>query len=106
GVLRGVVVPVEVAALVRAVVGAVARADAAVTDLAVHPVRRVIRGENRTDRLARRVAALLAEHRLIDGALDVVMLVDTPVALEPEPRHFAPPLRQPLADGGDVVLGV
>ena len=55
--------PVEVANLVRAVVRAVARADAAVVDLHVQAVRRVVRRVHRADRLARRVAALLAHHR-------------------------------------------
>ena len=55
--------PVEVADLVRAVVRAVARADAAVVDLHVQPVGRVVRREDRAHRLARRVAAVLAEHR-------------------------------------------
>src|SRR6266511_313334 len=58
-----VVVPVEVADLVRAVVGAIARADAAVIDLPVEAVGGVIGGVHGTDRLARRVAALLAHHR-------------------------------------------
>src|SRR5882762_8394533 len=101
-----VVVPVEVADLVRTVVGAVARADAAVIDLAVQPVRRVIGGEHRTDRLARRVAALLAEHRGVDRALRLAVLVGEPIALEPHPRHLAATLHQLLADRRDVVLGV
>src|SRR3954469_24338024 len=53
--------PVEVADLVRAVVRAVARADAAVVDLDVQSVRRVVRRVDRAHRLARRVAAMLAE---------------------------------------------
>src|SRR3954463_5779016 len=55
--------PVEVADLVWAVVRAVARADAAVVDLDVQAVRRVIRRVHRADRLTRRVAAMLTEHR-------------------------------------------
>src|SRR5690606_39658615 len=55
--------PVVVADLVRTVVGAVARPDAAVVDLTVQPVGRVVRGVDGADRLARRVAAVLAQHR-------------------------------------------
>src|SRR6266516_4163508 len=58
-----VVVPVEVAHLVRTVVGAVARADAAVVDLAVEPIGGVVRGVHGAHWLARGVAALLAQHR-------------------------------------------
>src|SRR5450755_323967 len=54
--------PVEIANLVRTVIRAVAGADAAIVDLHVEPVRRVIRRVHGTHRLARRVAALLAEH--------------------------------------------
>src|SRR5690606_22563015 len=50
--------PVEDADLVRAVVRAVARADAAIVDLTVEPVGRVIRRVDRAHRLARRVAAM------------------------------------------------
>src|SRR5256885_827863 len=94
----GVVVPVEVADLVRTVIRAIARADAAVVHLAVQPVGRVIRGEDGTNRFARRVAALLAEHRLIDRTVYLALFVLAPIALEPEPRHLAPPLRQVFAD--------
>src|SRR5205823_6098215 len=62
----GIVVPVEVADLVRAVVGAIASPDAAVVDLAVQAVGRMIRRVHRADRLTRGVAALLAQHRCDD----------------------------------------
>src|SRR5690606_2199958 len=55
--------PVVVANLERAVVAAVARADAAVVYLAVESVGSVIRGEHRADGLTRRVVTVLAHHR-------------------------------------------
>src|SRR5205085_9536524 len=55
--------PVEVADLVWTVVGAVTRADAPVVYLHVETVRRVVRRIDRTYRLARRVAAMLTQHR-------------------------------------------
>src|SRR2546423_10020881 len=67
GVLRtrrlAVAEPVEVANLVWTVVRAVAGPDAAIVDLHIEPVRRVIRRVHRTHRLARCIAAVLAEHR-------------------------------------------
>src|SRR5712692_3346960 len=101
-----VVVTIEVADLVRAVVGAVARADATIVDLAVEAVGRVIGGEDRTNRLARRVAALLAQHRRIDGALRHPFLIGQPVALEPHPRHLAATLHQLLTHRRQIVFGV
>src|SRR3712207_6289229 len=120
--------PVEVADLVRAVVRAVARADAPVVDLHVQPVGRVVRRVDGAHRLARRVAAVLAEHRheaRLELGLELILRVPRPlvVALETDPRHLAPlhdvrarPLvpharreRAALprrADGRDVVLGV
>ncbi len=95
---------VEEADVVRAGVGAVARADAAVVHLRVEPVRGVMARVGGTHRLARRVVALLAHH----GA-----------ELEPHVREVAFPVplhTNPVlgpADGGllradrrDVVLGV
>src|SRR5690606_38014852 len=82
--------PVEVADLVGAVVGAVARAHAAVVDLDVEPVRRVVGGVHRADRLARCVAAVLAEHRH-EARLEIgaAVLPALEVALEAEPGHLA-----------------
>ena len=102
GVLRArrvaVAEPVVVADLVRAVVGAVARADAAVVDLHVEAVGRVVGRVHRADGLARRVAAVLAHHR-DETRLEVRVLrielhvlrfaVEFPVALEADPRHLA-----------------
>ena len=56
---------VEAPHLVRAVVRAVARADAAVVDHVVQAFRAVRRGADRADELAGRVLALLARHRLV-----------------------------------------
>ena len=60
--LFGMIEPVEVPDLVRTVVGAVARAHAPIVDLSVQTIRRVVRREHRTNRLARRVGALLTRH--------------------------------------------
>ena len=57
-----IVVPIEVADLVRAVRRAIARADAAVVNLRIEAVRRVIGGAHRAHRLARSRLALLAHH--------------------------------------------
>src|SRR5438093_2402828 len=115
--------PVEVADLVGAVVRAVARADAAIVDLHVQPIRRVIGGVHRTHGLAGRVAAMLTEHRdearlelfrelAIVRALEVPLETD-PVHLaaaadiEPWPRGSEHGRVLPrCADGGNVVLGI
>src|SRR5512143_3037561 len=84
--------PIEVANLVRAVVRAVARADAAVVDLDVQPVGRVVRGVHRTDRLARRVAAVLTEHRYearLEILAELSVQVAFEVALQTDPAHLA-----------------
>src|SRR4051812_11755449 len=62
-ILFAVPEPVEVANLVRAVVAAVTRAHAAVVDLDVQAIRRMIRGIHRADRLTGCIAAVLAKHR-------------------------------------------
>ncbi len=56
---------VEAADLVRAVVRAVARADAAVVDHPVEAFVVVVGRDHRADRLARRRAAVLAQHRRV-----------------------------------------
>src|SRR5690606_25427695 len=109
-------VPVEVADLVRAVVGAVPGPDATVVDLAVEPVRCVIRRVDGAHRLAWRVAALLAEHRdEPDGLvlalhrlarLLAVLLVPVEVALDANPVQDAALLDLLGADDADVVLRV
>src|SRR5438876_821285 len=66
--MLGVVVPVEVADLVRTVVGAIARAHAPIVDLAVQAVRCVVGGVYGAHGLTGRVTALLAQHRRHDRA--------------------------------------
>src|SRR6185437_13339656 len=82
--------PVEVPDLVRAVVRAVARADAAIVHLDVQSIRRVIGGVHRTHGFARRVAAVLTEHGNEPGLEIATILAAFPVALETDPVHLAP----------------
>src|SRR5438874_5282847 len=101
-VVARVLEPVEPAYLVWTVVLAVPRADAAVVDLLVEDVGAVHGREHRTDRLAWRVAAVLAHHRLHERprrvfAAGVVAIDPDPVHLASAP-HFIPP------DDRDVVL--
>src|SRR5207247_4616187 len=102
----GEVVPVEVAHLVRAVIGAVAGADAAVVDLAVQPIGRVVGGEHRADRLAWRELTLLAQHRRHDAAHRGATLPAAPIALDPHPAHLAVAQHLLFADCCQIVLGV
>src|SRR5262249_9356446 len=74
---------VEAQDVVGAVVGTVARPDAAVVDLRVQPVGRVVGGVDRADRLAGRVAAVLAHYRY-EARLDVRELA-FPVPLDADP---------------------
>ena len=97
-----VVEPVEAPDLVRAVVRAVARADAAVVDHAVQARRRVVGRQHRAHRLAGRRTALLAQHRRVAhvdvAELLVVLRAGAPrlqrrlavadVALDAQPRHL------------------
>src|SRR5687768_357180 len=55
--------PIELPRRVRAVIPAVSNANTSVIDLSIEPVRIVIRRVDGTDRLARRVLAVLTEHR-------------------------------------------
>src|SRR5207302_6875337 len=102
----GIVVPVEVAHLVGTVVGAVARADAAVVDLAVQAIGRVVRGVHRAHRLTGRVAALLAQHRRYHGADGAPPLTAGVVALDPEPAHLPASGHELFTHGRKIVLGV
>src|SRR5204862_4985314 len=54
--------PVEVPDFIWAIVGAIACADAPIVHLDVETVRRVIGGVYGTDRLARRITTVLAQH--------------------------------------------
>src|SRR5207248_5671945 len=88
--------PVEPPHLVRAVVRAEPRADAAVVDHLVEPVGRVHRRADRTHVLARRVLAVLAQHRHVDARIDV--------AIDPDPRHVTAARTVGGADDRHVVL--
>ena len=81
------IVVVEVADLVGAVHRARARADATVVDLHVETVLVVIGGSHRTDCLARRRLAVLAQHR--DEAQLCVRILALPVALDADPLYLA-----------------
>ena len=81
-----IVEEVEAPDLVRAVVRAEPRADAAVVDHLVQPVVAVDRRVDRADVLAGRLLAVLAEHRL-DEHPRVVGGSDE-VAVDPQPVHL------------------
>ena len=95
---------VEEPHVVHAGVAAVAGADAAVVDLRVQPVLVVVAGVGRAHRLARRVVALLAQHRP-ERQLRVRELA-LPVAFDANPVHRPAARRFLRADGRDVVLGM
>ena len=100
---------VEAADLVRAVVRAVARADAAVVRHLVEALGPVRRGVDRADVLARRLFAVHARERLVDGERvfggGVQLRVLDPVAVDAEPVHLAAAPDFELADDRHVVLG-
>src|SRR5581483_1832281 len=92
--------PVEAAHLVRAVVRAKARADAALVGHLIEPVARVGRRVDRAHVFARRFLAVLAEHRLELDALVHAIRVDA------KPVH-RPAFEDAVAtDGRNVVLGL
>src|SRR5207245_10150542 len=93
---------VEAAHLVGTVVGAVARADAAVVNHVVESVAAVDRGLHRADHLARRGLAVHARHRLEKDLRITHRAVE--VAVHAQPVHFPAALHLVLADDRDVVL--
>ena len=96
---------VEEPDVVRAGVGAVARADAAVVDLRVQAFLRVMAGVGRTHRLAGRGVALLAEHgpELEPHVGELAF----PVPLDREASAWRARARPPSSPTvGDVVLGM
>src|SRR5690606_33578415 len=99
-----VVSVIETPNLVRAVVGAVPRANAAVVDHVVQAFGRVHGGTHRADLLARRVLALLAHDWLLPHRRRV--LVALVVALDADPRHFAAASHLVPTNDRDVVLGL
>jgi len=103
-VLVGVVEPVEAPNLVGAVVGAEPGPHAAVVDLLVESFPAVDRGQDRTDRFAGSVVAVLAHHGLVHRA-DVPALARV-VAVDPDPGHLPVAFHFVLADHGNIVLGL
>src|SRR5262249_4021017 len=95
---------VEAPDLVRAVVRAVAGADAAVVDHVVEAVAAVHRRRHRADHLAGGVLALHARHRLeerprVGGGAEAV-------TVDAQPVHLAAAAGLVRDDDGDVVLGL
>src|SRR5690606_8346550 len=101
--LVGVIEEVEPPNLVRAIVGAIPRADAAVVHHVVQAFVGMRRGGHGTNLFARRVFALLAGHDLEDQ-LGIVHIARE-IAIEADPVHFAAAHHLFLADNGHVVLG-
>src|SRR6476661_5458879 len=97
-----VVVPIEAAHLVRAIIRTVARANAAVVNLLVEPLRTGAGGQHRTDCLAWRVLAMLAHHRLVN-ALGIVFCPAV-IAVNADPVHDAGAFDLVFADHGNVVF--
>src|SRR5690606_20370961 len=93
---------VEAPDLVGAVIGAEPRADAAVVDHLVEPIRAVHGGVDRANVFAGRHLAVLAEHRL----RQVLRLLALPqvVAIDPQPVHGPVFAAVGLADHGNVVF--
>src|SRR5262249_38264700 len=101
-IVARVLEPVEAADLVRAVVLAVPRADAAVVDLLVDAVAAVHGREDGTDGLAWRVVAVLAHHRLHERVRRVLGARVIPI--DADPVHLAAAPHFVLPHDGDVVL--
>ena len=116
---------IEPADLVRAVVRAIPRADAAVVRHHVQAFLVVNGGVDRADVFARGGLAMLAEHRLVHrlhvvnpfGKLLLVVLLEGVrrlflrrvggvIAVDAHPVHFAAALHLVLADNGNVVLAL
>src|SRR5207245_7313398 len=101
--------PVESPDFVRAVVRAETRTDASYVYLGVQPLGIVIRRVDGTHRLARRVVALLAQHRQKYRArsLQAVAVIEhVRLAFDANPRHLTSLLAELGTDDSDVVLGI
>ncbi len=96
--------PVESPHLVRAVVLAITRADAAVVDLHVQALAAVHCGQHRTNALARRVVTLLAQHWLVENFR--LFTVAFKVTIDSDPVHFATPAHFIFPHDRHVVLGL
>src|SRR6185503_7649357 len=99
-IVRLEIEPVEPADLVRAVVRAEPRADAAVVGHLVQTLEAVRGRRDRAHVFARRLLAVLARHRLDDGRAGRV-----DVAIDADPVHVAAAADLVLADDRRVVLG-
>ena len=108
--VSGIIEPIEISHLVGTVRGAIARADAAVVDLGIQAIRRMVGGAHRADDLAGRRLALLAHHRQELGALLGKLLGElralAPVALDPKPVHRLALREALLAHYGQIVLRI
>ena len=106
--------PVEATNLVRTVVGAIPRADAAVVGHGVDALFVVNRRVDRADAFAGGRLAVLAEHRLnrhlrILGSqlrVHIGIRIVAVVAVDAHPEHLAATGHLILADDGDVVLAL
>src|SRR5258708_19337683 len=98
----GVVVPVEAAHLIRTVVGAVTRSNAAVIDLLIEPLGTGGGRQHRTNRFAGSVLTVLAHHGLMHA--DRVFFRAAVVTIDAQPVHDANALHLVLADDGNVVF--
>ena len=97
-----VVVPVEAPHLVWAVVGAIARANAAVVDLLVQALRTRGGGQDRADGLARGILAVLAHHGLMNT--DRIFLRTAVITVNSDPMHDAASFNLVLSHYGNIVL--
>src|ERR1700722_3380382 len=100
----GIEQEVEPPHLIGAVVGAIARAHAAVVDHGVEAFGRVHRCADWADLLTGRVFAVLAHHGLEEAARRGQVALE--VSVDAQPLHVAADANLLLADHGDVVLGV
>src|SRR5690606_34617860 len=95
---------IEAAYFVRAVVRAVTSTDAAVVHHCVQSFLVVVRGVHRTNRLARRIIAVLTKHR--HEAYLQLFSWTVVVAIDAQPRHFASVTARFLADYRDIIFGI
>src|ERR1700682_3868189 len=106
---------IEAAHFVRAIVGAIARADAAVVDHVVQAFGAVHRGADGADLLARRIFALhagngleegfgIGERVIFIGARTVGGGAGVVIAVDADPVHLAAAENLVLADHGDIIF--
>src|SRR5262249_22210940 len=96
---------VEAAHLVRAIVGTVARADAAVVDHVVETIGAMDRGYDGAHQLTGSVFALHTGDGLDKGPR-AVDIVSGKVTVDPEPVHLVASYHFRFADHGNIVLGL